>query len=277
MIQPMRESDIPEGLRLCRESGWNQLEEDWLAFLRLPGGGAFVAGDGDRVDGTVACLRYGALGWIAMMLVDRERRGRGIGALLMERAMAALAGCECVGLDATPLGEPLYRRFGFTPALRLARYAAASPARPDPCGAGARPLGPEDLPEVLERDRRVFGGDRGPLLASLRERSPAAAWVARDAAGVRGYCFGRPGRLYRQIGPLVAEDRDTAAELASCCLAVGEGRVVIDAPVDDRKWIAWLEAAGFAEERPFARMFRGGRVNPARISEQYAIAGPEFG
>ena len=29
--------DIPDGLRLCRASGWNQVEEDWRVFLTSPG------------------------------------------------------------------------------------------------------------------------------------------------------------------------------------------------------------------------------------------------
>ena len=64
--RPMLETDIEAGLRLCRASGWNQLEADWRTFLESrPGGCRAVvcqepacdeaAGD-DRVIGTAAII-----------------------------------------------------------------------------------------------------------------------------------------------------------------------------------------------------------------------------
>src|ERR1035441_8009995 len=77
-----------------------------------------------NVLGTAAYLRYDALGWIAMMLVDPAERRAGLGAQLLTEALAAVAGAPCVGLDATPAGEPLYRRFGFVGDYSLVRTKA---------------------------------------------------------------------------------------------------------------------------------------------------------
>ena len=273
----MAAEDIPAGMRLCHAAGWNQLEEDWRVFFQSSGSGAFLGEKEGSVVGTVAFMRYDSLAWIAMMLVDPQERGAGIGAQLMDHALSALSDARCVGLDATPLGEPLYRRCGFVNEYGMVRTkATVEAARFEMATGHARRMTLEDLSDMLARDREVFGADRGPLLAGLFHRAPECAWIVKDTA-VRGYCFGRPGRLYQQLGPVVAEDRATARDLVAHCLSKLDGKLfVIDAPRLDREWIAWLESVGFTEERPFVRMFRRGHTHPGSPARQYAITGPEF-
>jgi GNAT superfamily N-acetyltransferase len=284
----MTRDDIPAGLRLCRLSQWNQLEDDWRCFLDSPqGAGWLTEKDGDIV-GTVAFLRYGpCFSWLSMMLVDPRARLAGIGSRLLETALEALADEPCVRLDATPSGEPLYRRHGFVPeyALTRAKITVAaerfwrSPER-------VRPMTPGDLAEVFARDREVFGADRSALLASFYARAPELAWTARNVAGDRpagptslpGYCFGRPGYRCGQIGPIVAETPSVASDLLSHCLAAQDGRaLVVDAPRLSPEWTQWLESMGFEMERPFLRMGRGDNRHPGLPNLQLAIAGPEFG
>jgi GNAT superfamily N-acetyltransferase len=272
ILRVMTEQDIPSGMRLCHAAGWNQLEDDWRIFLLSPGGGAFVVETGDRVLGTVAHLRYGRFGWVAMMLVDPDERRAGIGGQLMESVLSALADAEPVGLDATPLGEPLYRRFGFVIQSSLVRAKANIDAARFRTAGRARPMTKNDLMGVFARDREVFGADRAHLLRSLFERCPECAWITEA-----GYCFGRPGRLYCQLGPVVAETPDAARAVVSHCLSYLDGRrFAIDVPLYDADWLAWLKSAGFEVERPFVRMFRQGHTHPGIPARQYAIAGPEY-
>jgi len=281
-LRAMTSRDIPAGMRLCRAAGWNQLEEDWRVFLDTAGSGAFLVKKEERVVGTAAFLRYDSFAWVAMMLVDPEERGAGIGAQLLEETVAAVSDLDCIGLDATPLGEPLYRRFGFTNDYALVRTKATiDTARfGAPSGRARRMMRP-DLSAVLARDREVFGADRGRLLRSLLLRAPECAWVVKEAVkegdAVRGYCFGRPGRLYHLLGPVVADDRDTARDLVTACCANLDGKsFAIDAPRLDSEWVAWLGSVGFLEERPFVRMFLEGHKHPGIPARQYAIGGPEF-
>jgi predicted N-acetyltransferase YhbS len=276
----MTVSDIPAGLRLCRLSHWNQLEEDWRAFLASPNGGGRIAGREGKAAGTVAYLRYGqCFSWLSMMLVAPEVRRSGIGTRLMEAALDALAAETCVMLDATPLGEPLYRRFGFTGELELVRAKISmAPGRPGPGPENVSPMAAGDLEEVFARDREVFGADRSALLASFYRRAPGLAWVARERGAVAGYCFGRPGYLYSQIGPVVAGSETAARNLLGYCLAGHPGgTVAVDVPRSSAGWLEWLCSAGFTVERPFLRMRRGGRQCPGLAANQFAIAGPEFG
>src|SRR5215472_6925635 len=134
-------------------------------------------------------------------------------------------------------------------------------------------MDPGDLDAVCARGREVFGADRGWLLRSLRERAPECAWIVDGA----GYSFGRPGHLYHQLGPVVAEDPGTARDLAASALGGLGGRTVAeDVPRFDAEWVEWLTAVGFVEERPFVRMFVPGHLHPGTPRRQYAICGPEF-
>ena len=279
-IRPMRTADIPAGLDLCRLSGWNQLEEDWRSFLDSPDGGGWVAESGESILGSVTFLRYGgSFSWLSMMLVRPDARGAGVGTRLMETALDALASEGCVRLDATPLGEPLYRRFGFQGEYELVRAKArAARERFGNVPENVRAMQPGDLAEVFARDCQVFGANRSLLLASFYRRAPEFAWIARRSGALLGYCFGRPGHLYRQLGPLVAEDATVAQDLVTQCLAGQPGKdVAVDVPRLASEWIAWLQSVGFTIERPFLRMYRGKNQSPGLPGNQFAISGPEFG
>jgi GNAT superfamily N-acetyltransferase len=275
----MTREDIAGGLRLCRASGWNQLEEDWRLFLDSPGSGGLLMARAGNVLGTAAYMRYDALAWIAMMLVDPAERRAGLGAQLLTEALAALGDAPCVGLDATSAGQPLYRRFGFLEDYDLVRTKAAiDPARfPSPAGPARRMLS-SDLAAVCRWDREVFGADRGRLLAALFLRAPECAWIVDDAAGVKGYTFGRPGWLFHQLGPVVAADAATARDMVTRCLSPLGGRpFAMDVPPLVAEWLDFLKSAGFVEERRFVRMFLRGHIHPGIPTRQYAICGPEFG
>src|SRR5262249_55243448 len=154
-----------------------------------------------RVVGTAIGVDYGAFAWIAMMLVDPAHRGRGTGGRLLEAALDSVPANVPVRLDATPLGRPLYRRYGFEDETTLSRVVAdrliTPPARPEQSrGADARavqPLTAAELPSALARDRQIFGGMRAPVLEWAFSSAPKYARIARGADGAIQYCFGRRG------------------------------------------------------------------------------------
>ena len=262
ILRPMSQADLGEGFRLCRASNWNQLEDDWRFFLDH--GGASLAEQDGAVVGSVGWLPFGDdFAWLSMMLVDPGARRGGIGSRLMEEALAALKG-QHVRLDATPAGEPMYRKFGFLDEYRLARTKVeGGGGRVSP---NVRPIFPDDLPEIVARDREVFGADRSALLADLLHRGPDFAWIGRDA-----YCFGRPGHLFPQIGPVVASNASAAREIVEHCLALFPGwSFVLDLP--DRP-----DGLGFEVLRPFLRMSLGEVRRHGRPEHVFAITGPEFG
>ena len=274
----MTASDISAGLRLCRASGWNQLSRDWEHFLEVNPDGARVLERQGHVVGTVATLRYGSVGWLAMVLVDPAQRRQGLGTQLLAAGLDLLAGLGAVALDATPAGEGLYRTRGFVELERLSRMTGMvlGDGLP-PRSPIVRPMEPADLPRVVQWDAEAFGFDRRPLIEWLYASAPEYAWIALQSRGINGYTLGRHGFNFEHLGPIVALNPGVAIELASACLAMHAARAfVIDARRSEPKWIGWLEGIGLREQRPFIRMGRDTRMRglPER---RFASAGPEFG
>jgi GNAT superfamily N-acetyltransferase len=275
----MTVDDIPAGLRLCRASGWNQLESDWRVFLNWNPSACRIAERDGNIIGTIAALRYGdCFSWLSMILVEPTERGAGIGTHLLQDGLAILRE-DCVRLDATPLGRPIYARNGFVDEYPLSRMTATVQAADFVAAStNPRPMREEDLAQVFLYDREVFGADRSRLLRALFQLAPRYAWIAGKAGGIEGYSFGRPGFLYEQLGPVIARDAQIARELVTACLSAQNGtKVAIDVPSSNTGWLSWLEDRGFAPTRSFVRMCRGENKHPGSPSEIYAIAGPEFG
>ena len=96
-FREMGPADIEAGLRLCRASHWNQVRRDWEVFLQLSPHRCLVAVKDAQVVGTAATMRYeGRFAWVAMVLVDPDARGRGIGTRLVREALALLTDVPCI-------------------------------------------------------------------------------------------------------------------------------------------------------------------------------------
>jgi GNAT acetyltransferase-like protein len=233
--------------------------------------------------GTVVALRYQErFSWVAMMLVDPQHQRAGIGRRLLSEALDLLGDERCIRLDATPVGRELYRRYGFQDEYALSRFAReAGHRQPDAVNASVRPMRQEDLAEIFAFDRQAFGADRSEILNSLFERSPNYAWVIEPPnshSGIQGYCFGRTGFRYHQLGPVIARDERIAQDVVATCLHHNSGVCFgIDAPQHSQSWRDWLIEQGFVEERPFVRMYRGKMRHAGEVGSVFAIVGPEFG
>jgi len=272
--------DIPAGLSLCRSAGWNQTAEDWRLFLKLSPAGCYVAVDDEgHVRGTVATVRYGdRFSWIGMVLVDPTRQRQGIGIQLLRESLHVLREEETIKLDATPAGRHIYVQLDFQDEYRISRMEARNIPMEKVNDEDTRQILSADIPSLLPTDRVVFGADRKPVLEDILQRSPDLAYVAVAEGGMKGYCFGRTGHNFNHIGPVIADDFETAKRVVSAALRRCNGRpVVIDALLHTPEWIAWLSSLGFVEQRPLIRMYRGSNASPGVPKKQFAILGPEFG
>jgi GNAT superfamily N-acetyltransferase len=279
LIRSMTHADIPAGLALCRAAHWNQTARDWEQFLSLNPDGARVADYDGRVVATVTTVNYEErLGWIAMVLVDPAVRRQGLGTIMLATGLELLEPVPTVGLDATQAGFPIYVKRGFRETYRLARMERRewAPVGP-PGGPLVRPLAPEDWTIVRAWDLRAYGADRSGMLEWLHAGAPHYAWVAEDAGRLVGYALGRSGFAFEHLGPIVARHEQAAAALVAACIGHHRAPFIVDALLHSPGWCAWLNGAGFREQRPFIRMHRGARGAMGLPHEQFASIGPEFG
>ena len=108
--------------------GWNQTMKDWRLLLDNPDNVCIVAEKDNRVAGTATALNHGnKVAWIGMVLVDKSLRGQGAGKMLLENIINRLQHIKSVKLDATPAGEPLYRKLGFIAEYKIFRMTCRLP------------------------------------------------------------------------------------------------------------------------------------------------------
>lgn len=273
----------PDGLgdadALVREAGWNQTEADWRVFLEL--GTVFAVRDQGKIIATAATLPYGGrFAWISMVLIAGEYRRRGLATLLMERCIETITASGLVPiLDATPAGRAVYLGLGFEDSWPFQRMLLKEREKiPENISSQkVEPVTDQNWNELCAYDAKWFGADRSAVLSRLRGRLPEAEALVRMDGEIAGFLLGRKGRRAAQIGPLVADDVETAAALLEYAAGTVAAPVYIDVMDDKTVLIDRLKAAGFVHERPYTRMMLGRRESFQDLPRTFAVAGPELG
>ena len=274
----MTSDDISLGMKLKSYAGWNQTEADWEMFLNA-GGDNFVANlDGNDV-GTVTAIPFSNhFTWIGMVLVDPFARRKGIGTALLNKSIEESRKNGPVRLDATADGYELYKTIGFNREYELIRMVRRSRPLEEENSLPCRQIESDELPDIMMYDTPVFGADRSFILNSLYERNPEYVFIHSGGKSINGYCMGRSGSHYEQVGPVVAETETIARDLLIAAIKkCAHVDVVLDAFSDKPEWISFLDDIGFTMQRTFIRMCLGELKHPGNTGGQFAIAGPEIG
>jgi GNAT superfamily N-acetyltransferase len=271
--------DLPEAMRLGAQANWNQTEGDWQRLIDLGPRGCFAARLDGRVIGTVTTVIYGKeLAWIGMMLVDPEYRRRGLGTILMRRALDTLKGrgVTFIKLDATPAGRPRYESLGFRAEGLIERWEGVGQT-------GAKKdltvLDGTGRPAVEALDRQAFGADRRSILNSLITDAPPRPLIARGADGrLAGFVLARPGRRAFTVGPLIARNQEAALSLVEGMFdqLAGE-KIFLDFNTAFGLSSKVLAGRGFVKQRDLVRMGLDGQSRVGTSKLVFAIAGPELG
>ena len=278
----LNDGDLAAALSLSMEAGWNQNAADWRIFLDL-GSAVGLVDASDHLIATAATLPHaGRFAWISMVLVTVAQQRQGLARWLLRDCIERLTSRRLVPvLDATPAGHSVYIGLGFHDAWGMRRLVRrgqhASLPQTLAEGLTVRRLDFTDWPQVIAYDAAIFGADRSVLLRRLAERLPEAALIAERHGRLAGFLLGRDGRVMNQLGPLAAESDQVARALLSHAFAAVAFPVAIDVPDRHAGLGDWLQALGFAAERPLTRMVHGTSAafdDPTRL---FAIAGPELG
>ena len=281
-IRLMRDADLSRCDLLRRIAGWNQTTEDWRRFLHLSPNGCFVAEANDGVVGAVTTISYhGEIGWIGMLLVHPEMRGRGVGKALLTRAIEHLAEerIDCIKLDATAAGLPLYEKIGFQLEGQLQRLKSENKTslstlqRTFPMSS----LTEADESSVSALDAQAFGVLRSELIRSLLASARIAVGI-KDAGRLIGFALLSAGANADYIGPAVAHSEEMAEVLIHELIARSDQRPIYwDVPCANSTALKLAAHFGFSPERTLIRMFLGSRNRAGEMSRSLAIADPSLG
>lgn len=275
-IRKLTIEDLPAAVDLSVAEGWNQTVGDWRFLIEDTGNicVAFVA-DNKLVATTIVVNYADKLGWVSMVLVNKYYRGRGISRLLLQYVIGKYPGA--LKLDATVLGEPVYRKLDFKNEYLIARMVNARVEEHILPGDDGLKIGANHLSEITALDALSLGAERKKLIDYLASQYPGKAWVLTKGK-LEGFVLGRDGYRYHHIGPVVANSVDQAEKLISKAVSSLINKpAVIDVLCDKKILIERLTEKGFVEQRRFIRMYRKQNIFPGNPPLLFAVAGPELG
>ncbi len=265
MIRALLPADLPAAVALLEVAGLGGAKANLARYLTTQPRCGWVAFSGETLTGLVTVLAQGSAAFIGAMAVHPDHRGAGLGRALLEHGHAAArrAGIGTFLLEATPIGEHLYRRLGYVPeheTLILQREG-------DVTTIDAR-IDEADHAAIGALDRLATGTVRDDMLrVLLAERGPGM--VVRH----RGELVGSGLVVGERLGPVHAIDADAGRalvdQLAPACR-------VATVPVPNTAALVALERHGFREARRLRRMRLGPAVS-MRPDWVFALASPGAG
>ncbi|MCS7166431.1 MAG: GNAT family N-acetyltransferase [Gemmatales bacterium] len=277
-IRLMQPDDIPLGMYLKEQAGWNQTPRDWQRFLTLEPTGCLVAEYSGHAVGTTVALCFGDTAWLAMVLVEQSYRRRGIGRALVEHALKYLASrkVRTIRLDATDLGRPLYEQFGFSTEYTITRFAGTPKLLETPYELSVRQAVFSDYTAVSALDALVTRTDRSRLIAEWWRDDQIAKYVATQNNQIAAYAFLRPGAKAYQLGPVIGV-ADLGLMFLAQVMGLAAGKpIYIDIPDYQIAARDMAQNLGCRAERSFHRMWLGQAPQEMR-SLLWASSGPECG
>lgn len=272
----MSASDLPGALALSRAVDWPHRLEDWQFAHAL--GRGLVATSDDKVAGTAMWWSHdGKLAKLGMVIVDPALHRSGIGRALMQGVLERIT-VPTVLLNATPQGEPLYRRLGFEDAGSIVQHqsgAFSAPPAPLRPGERIRPLGQDDLARIVMLDAAAGAARRDNVIAALVEHGEAV--VLDEAGAVAGFAIRRRFGRGQFIGPVVARDVAGAKALIAHWIGASAGSFLrIDVP-GDCALSDWLQHAGLARVDEVVSMVRGAPLSPPGQFRTFGVVNQALG
>jgi GNAT superfamily N-acetyltransferase len=278
-IRTLKSADIPFGMMLKEDAGWNQLPSDWARLIAVEPNGCFMTNYDGRDVGTVTTTGYEKrFGWVGMFLIHPEMRRMGIGTKLLMHGIEYLETKEisAVRLDATATGRQLYKKIGFVDEYLLERRQGIAEALDIP---SSLQIVTGSIEQICAYDAPIFGADRSRVLKLLAIDSVDHPVVALDSdGGIRGYIMVRRGANCHYIGPWVADDADIAQSLWRWALArIQHKPFFVDVSLANPDVDAIVPKGIFPVQRQLVCMVRGKNRYPGCPQRVYGIAGPEMG
>lgn len=273
-IRALNTAEIGLAVEWAAAEGWNPGHADAACFATVDADGFRVA----EVDGApaavISVVNYDArFAFLGFYIVRPDLRGQGIGLRLWQAGLAH-AGERTIGLDGVPAQQANYIRQGFVFAHRNIRFAGV----PGP-GEMGETVDLAEIPfqEVAASDARVFPAPRAAFLKAWIAAPGHAGRAVMRAGRLKGWGVVRPARTGWKIGPLIAEDPETADVLFRALRAeAGEAPVVLDVPEPHAEALALARRHGLSPVFETARMYRGS-LRPATLQPLFGVTSFELG
>ncbi|UCD17320.1 MAG: GNAT family N-acetyltransferase, partial [Candidatus Zixiibacteriota bacterium] len=207
-ISLMTEADIPFAVKLAQVEQWGNCDADYRRLLLFEPDGCFIAREKGKSVGIITTISYGDYAFLASLIVVKQKRGRGIGAELIKRAIYYLhaKGIDNIELDSEIRAVPLYRRMAFKD-----KYLSLRFLRPAQNSCIAKSLVPPRpaVGRIVAFDHDLTGINRERVIRRFCEEFADSVFVVGEKE-ISAYAVVRPGDGgLCHIGPAVGRGCDS--------------------------------------------------------------------
>jgi len=275
IIRKTRREEVEFAVEMAAAEGWNPGIHDGELFYEADPEGFFIAELAGKFVGCASAVAYDdSFGFLGLYVVKPEFRKTGIGMKLTEKCLEHL-GERNIGLDGVVENEKKYQK-----AMKFKSYY--SNLRFEGIGGGKVPDGLVNISAVpfeslLEYDRRMFPAPRPRFLEKWIKQPDSYAFARLEAEKLKGYGVIRKCRKGYKIGPLFADDLNTAEEIFQALKASVPGETIyFDVPEPNKK------AMEIAEKYKMTVMFKTVRMYSQkepdiRLDGVYGVTSFELG
>lgn len=241
---------------------------------------AFIAlrKDGELVGGGAIMSYDGKAGFMGLFIMRPDQRGRGLGTLLwherLRRLRERLEPGASIGMDGVFDMVPFYATGGFQSLYRDVRYEGKVSTEPHP---DAVPLSRLEFDQVDAYDQPIFGTRRSDFLRAWLSQPDGRGAAVLRRGEIRGYGFLRRCRVGFKLGPVFADDPETAdVILQELFASAGGQQVQLDVPEPNAAAVELARHYGLEPGFGCARMVCGPPL-PVPVERVYGVTSFEFG
>lgn len=231
-VRLMTQADLEMAVVWAARKGWNPGHHDAGVFYQADPNGFFIAELENRPVGCISAVAYSKrFGFIGFNIVKPEYNQTPYSQALTKQALAYLKPRN-VGLDCLGGLVDSYREMGFQVAHLNHRFQAVGPREcPSSATGELVDLDKISFNDLASYDRRCFPAPRDAFLTSWIAMPNAVGLAAKKNGRLAGYGVIRTCREGRKIGPLFADDGETAEDLFLHLAAQAPGEpVYLDIP-----------------------------------------------
>jgi GNAT superfamily N-acetyltransferase len=247
-IQPLTAADLPDVGSLQPE-GWG----DILPSIKFYCSSSFCfplkAVVNGRIAGVGTAINHLDTAWLAHIIVHKDYRNNGIGSAITNALIdvASSLACQTLFLLATELGEPVYKKFGFTIQSRYL-FLDEGVSSQTFLNKNVTVYQSRYQDEILHMDRVASGENREKI---LKLHLADAKLFVMDGQ-LLGYYLPTLGD-----GLIISDSPEAGIELMKCRRQINQNFCV---PEDNRVAIEFLKSLEYKEKRRAARMILGREI-----------------
>ncbi|AZB41757.1 GNAT family N-acetyltransferase [Bacillus sp. FJAT-42376] len=274
------ENDIEGLLSLSQSIGWDYDRSDIQTILSC---GKIFGHKNElgQIVSSAAIIPYDTdLASIGMVIVNPGYRGQGLGKDTTKACIDSVSAQTSIMLIATPEGKPMYEKMGFKVVDDVHKFICMnyvpSDGFPDE-GLKAEVLQDDEFEKVFELDKFAFGDFRRKFLTNRIKQSHQSLVLKNEMGDVLGFGLSVLGPCHLLLGPIVAPNDRAAAYLLHQLALNHKGKLRIDLPARNERFMNHLRNSGFEKVSQPPVMIIHSDSMPTRNSHLYGIAAQVFG